>query len=770
MSKTISNLSVGLFGDVSSFAQSFGRTAPAAVNSFVGSIGSAGATLLKFTGVAGLVSAAIGGIFSLKEGFSLAADFEQTTVAMGVMLGSADKAKEVLGELKQFSNSTPFRFPELAASAKQLSAFGIDADELLPTLKMLGDIASGTGKPIGELADLYGKVRVQGKLSGEEIRQFTTAGIPLVALLAKQFNTTTAGVHGMVEAGQIGFPAVQKAFLQLTASGGRFAGLTEKQGTTLKGLWSTLQDSIGNTLQRIAEELITSFDLKTVLVNVTTAADRIGNVLVNVIHVAAPVIKTLGTLFTQTLAPAADFLATHINQVRAALIGAGAVVAVLAIPALVTGITTAATAVAGLAAALASPIAIAVALGAATAVVLDHFGALDPILSFTARLAYSAFDAIAGVAVPVMEAIANAATEAWKTIGNMAAGIGEIAKQLGAVLGIDLDKWMAEHEAKGKARAQAITDWFKNLIGANDAAAKKLDIKPPKIEPLAPMELSVTPKIDRAPLLKFGSAASHLLQYEFSRGLADKKYGSAASETKAGKAEAQAKTGSATPPAPGAGAQPPSPPQPATPAASTPAPGAPTAPTPATPAMTVTATGTVPPSPALPPPPTPKPSSAPNPGRKPGVDLAAIQENKKYAGTAMAGEGWVDSHGQRHHYDASHPDPYGPTNGGIGFGGVTPDQVQAWRDDRAANPSPLSQSAPLGSGTVSFGQVRPTAIDQTPKPQPAPTASGDDSRPGQSGEAVKSILSKGYELDQRSSQYLYYIWQNTNNTTQVATF
>ena len=209
MGKTISNLSVGLFGDVTHFATAFGKNAVGSVKSFAGSLISAGGTLLKFTGATAAISASIAAISGLSEGFKLAANFEQTSVAMETMLGSADKAQQVLGDLKKFAASTPFHFPELADSAKQLSAFGVDADQIVPTLKMLGDIAAGTGKPVAELADLYGKVKVNGKLSGEEIRQFTSAGIPLTQLLGQQMGKTTEQVKGMIEAGQIGFPQVQ---------------------------------------------------------------------------------------------------------------------------------------------------------------------------------------------------------------------------------------------------------------------------------------------------------------------------------------------------------------------------------------------------------------------------------------------------------------------------------------------------------------------------------------------------------------------------------
>jgi tape measure domain-containing protein len=315
MSKTISNLSVGLFGDVTQFAEAFGKRATGAVRHFAGSLGEMAGKAIEFTGIGGAIAAAIGAVAEIGEGFKLAADFEQTTVAMETMLGSADKAKEVLGDLKKFAASTPFQFPELATTAKQLTAFQVDADNIVPTLKMLGDIAAGTGKPIGELAELYGKVKVQGRLAGEEIRQFTSAGIPLVALLAKQFGKTPEQIRAMVEAGQIGFPQVQKAFIAMTSEGGRFNGMMAKQATTVSGLFSTLKDTLGDTLQRVAETIIDTFNLKGAMAGLISSGDRIGNFFVGIVQKIAPPLKRVGSAIIGAFETAYGYVAPVVIRI-----------------------------------------------------------------------------------------------------------------------------------------------------------------------------------------------------------------------------------------------------------------------------------------------------------------------------------------------------------------------------------------------------------------------------------------------------------------------
>jgi hypothetical protein len=51
-------------------------------------------------------------------------------------------------------------------------------------------------------------------------------------------------VKKLVSSGEVGFPAIEQAFISLTSQGGKFAGMMEAQSKTTTGLFSTLKDSI----------------------------------------------------------------------------------------------------------------------------------------------------------------------------------------------------------------------------------------------------------------------------------------------------------------------------------------------------------------------------------------------------------------------------------------------------------------------------------------------------------------------------------------------
>lgn len=301
MAKQISSLSVALFATVAPFATGL-KSAEKSVGSFLGSIGGAASGLLKLTGVGALVGAALGAITSIGKGFSLASQLEQAQVAFETMLGSADAAKQVLGDLSKFAASTPFQLTDLVAASKQLIAFGVTTQDLMPDLKMIGDIASGVGAPIGEMAGIFGKVAVAGKLTGETLKQLQEHGVPISKALANQFHVPQAAIAKMVEEGQVSFGQLSKAFASMTGPGGQFAGMMDKQSRTVAGLMSTLADSVELSLAKVATTIIDTFDLRDGIRLATTGMDVIGGAFTDGLTFVAPYLKRFGISVYNTFA------------------------------------------------------------------------------------------------------------------------------------------------------------------------------------------------------------------------------------------------------------------------------------------------------------------------------------------------------------------------------------------------------------------------------------------------------------------------------------
>jgi tape measure domain-containing protein len=238
----MSALTVTLGADISALKQSM-ASATQLVSASAKKMASLSAAGLKI----GLGAALAGGGVALAAGIKAvtsAADFEQTKVAFTTLIGDAGKAEQTLAQLRELGAKTPFEFPELADAGRKLIAFGEGSDTVAATLARIGDVSAGVQAPVNEIAELYGKARVQGRLFAEDINQLTGRGIPIIGELAKQFGVSDSEVKKLVESGQVGFPQIEQSFINMTSQGGKFSGMMEAQSKTTNGLFSTLKDTI----------------------------------------------------------------------------------------------------------------------------------------------------------------------------------------------------------------------------------------------------------------------------------------------------------------------------------------------------------------------------------------------------------------------------------------------------------------------------------------------------------------------------------------------
>ena len=160
-----------------------------------------------------------------------------------LMHGDRVTAKALEGQLVSLAATTPFNLTDVQAGSKQLLAYGFRPGNVTKDLKMLGDVASGVGAPLTDIVYLYGTLRTQGRAYTRDIMQFTSRGIPIIGELAKQFKVSEDKIKGMVEAGDVGFPQIEKAFKSMTSEGGQFFRMMDEQSLTVGGRLSNLGDS-----------------------------------------------------------------------------------------------------------------------------------------------------------------------------------------------------------------------------------------------------------------------------------------------------------------------------------------------------------------------------------------------------------------------------------------------------------------------------------------------------------------------------------------------
>lgn len=186
--------------------------------------------------------------------FNVRSQFQQLETSFTTMLGSEQKAGALMDELIQTAARTPFNLTDVTEGAKQLLAYGIQANEVNDTLVHLGDIASGLNIPLSQLVYLYGTTISQGRMFTVDLRQFMGRGIPMAETLGQIMGKTTQEVQQAVTDGKVGADLVKEAIVKMSSEGSKFGGLMNKQAETLQGRWSNIEDTIDQAINSIGQK------------------------------------------------------------------------------------------------------------------------------------------------------------------------------------------------------------------------------------------------------------------------------------------------------------------------------------------------------------------------------------------------------------------------------------------------------------------------------------------------------------------------------------
>lgn len=224
--------------------------------SALGMISEGAALGIAAVGVALVAGAVSAGAFASKA-IAAAGTMEQTRMAFTGLLGDAEQANIFINQLQAFAAATPFEFSGIAKASQRLMAMGIAARDVIPTMTALGDAASAMGAGpdvVDRLVTALGQMSAKGKVSGEEMRQFAEAGIPVWDFLANKLSTDVAGAMKKVESGAVdaktGIDAIKEGMES------SFGGMMKKQSQTLFGRISTLKDAMSKIFIDVGEVLL----------------------------------------------------------------------------------------------------------------------------------------------------------------------------------------------------------------------------------------------------------------------------------------------------------------------------------------------------------------------------------------------------------------------------------------------------------------------------------------------------------------------------------
>lgn len=207
------------------------------------------------------VGVTIAGVFTAQKALEFASsvisvrkEIEGMETAFTTLLGSEEKAAAMFGEIRQFAASTPMNLKDLASGAQTLLAFNYDADKVMTTLRALGDISMGDAQKFQSLTLAFSQMSATGKLMGQDLLQMINAGFNPLTEMSRTTGKTLGELKEEMSAGAVSAQMVEDAFLSATAAGGKFNGMLEAQGQTMKGAIAQLEGAYDDMLNEMGEK------------------------------------------------------------------------------------------------------------------------------------------------------------------------------------------------------------------------------------------------------------------------------------------------------------------------------------------------------------------------------------------------------------------------------------------------------------------------------------------------------------------------------------
>src|SRR5262252_4685826 len=170
---------------------------------------------------------ALAGIGIARVGMEMAKasdDINKTTIAFEGMLGSAEKAHDIMLNLRDVASRSPFAFQDLAEGAQRLKAFGFEAAQIPRVIETISNASAalgGTKEKINSIILAVGQMYTKGIAQGQELfRQLAEQGVKVMPALREAIQKETgkilddAEIRKLVEKGMISGKAAADAILE----------------------------------------------------------------------------------------------------------------------------------------------------------------------------------------------------------------------------------------------------------------------------------------------------------------------------------------------------------------------------------------------------------------------------------------------------------------------------------------------------------------------------------------------------------------------------
>lgn len=191
-----------------------------------------------------------------REAIDAQSKVEQLEISFRTLLGSQEKASALIAEIKAYGTVTPYDTEGLAQAARLMLSYGMSSSKIMPTLKMLGDIAMGDKDKLQSLTLAFSQMSASGRVCKEDLNQMVDAGFNPLQIISEKTGKSIGELTDEVSKGAISVQDIEQAFIDATSEGGKFHNMVNNMSDSIAGKtaemtdnWENFKASIGGLLK-----------------------------------------------------------------------------------------------------------------------------------------------------------------------------------------------------------------------------------------------------------------------------------------------------------------------------------------------------------------------------------------------------------------------------------------------------------------------------------------------------------------------------------------
>lgn len=123
----------------------------------------------KLMQVGGVIAGGIGVKEFVGKMIQVRGEFQQMETALQTMLGSKEKADELLAKVKEYAKISPLELSSVAGATKMMLGFNIEAEKIPRYLQAIGDVSMGDAGKFNSLTLAFSQMSAAGKLMGQDL-------------------------------------------------------------------------------------------------------------------------------------------------------------------------------------------------------------------------------------------------------------------------------------------------------------------------------------------------------------------------------------------------------------------------------------------------------------------------------------------------------------------------------------------------------------------------------------------------------------------------